>query len=481
MKRSFGLFCLLVLLSGTSVWSAEAIIEVNDTGSPSDDYLCWSPTHARIKLGTETDSAVAVTISQRNVPGGGTIWFLRDDGARPTSATFDPQETLAVTLPADGSWQSFWVAGRSPSVANQDVSIIATTSDGNEIGRAPVMVRVRKNADTLTPAERDQFLSALRALHDLDHDARVSQYIKYYRAHDDAFDLGIHGAPDGLPLFLSWHRAFLLSIERELQLIDPTVALPYWRFDRPSTKIFSRDFMGTVQRNTPGPGGFIVEFSPTNSLRGWSMHDGQGALVRGRDGDTRPPIPAGRLDDLFNQPRASAYGGPAGGLNGALEFSYHNGAHSVISGWLATGSSPRDPLFYLLHANVDRAWALWQDQHKAFDFSATDGKSYTASAQGTYPGPQPPDQFRKGSYANDIMWPWSNVGGDGGTPDEVDDWPTIAFPMPNGLPNSGPTLPPTPASQIDYLDTHGRGLALNACYDDIPYRADASAPGPVNP
>ena len=72
---------------------------------------------------------------------------------------------------------------------------------------------------------------------------------------------------------------------------------------------------------------------------------------------------------------------------GALEFSYHNGAHSVISGWLATGSSPRDPLFYLLHANVDRAWALWQDQHKAFDFSATDGKSYPLGPR--YPGPSP--------------------------------------------------------------------------------------------
>jgi hypothetical protein len=74
------------------------------------------------------------------------------------------------------------------------------------------------------------------------------------------------------------------------------------------------------------------------------------------------------------------------------------------------------------------------------------------------------------------MWPWSNVGGDGRNTDPGDDWPTIAFPMPPGFANSGPNLPPTPASQIDYLDTHGRGLALNACYDDIPFKGASANP-----
>jgi tyrosinase len=462
---------LVFLLSAAAAAAPEAVLEINDTGTSADDYLCWTPVHARVRLVTETGGAVPVTISQKSSPGGGRVSFFADNGKPPTPANFNPQETIELTLPGDGSWRSFWVGGRVPSIARPDVTIVTMADDGSEIGSATVMVRVRKNAEALTSEERDRFLSALRALHDLDHDAAATEYLKYAQAHDDAFQLGIHGGNQGFPLFLSWHRAFLLSLERELQKIDPTVTLPYWRYDRQSTKIFTPDFMGTVSGNEQGNGGYLVEFSPTNPLRGWTMPDDEGPLVRGRDGDREPPVPANRLDLLFAQPWAAGYGGVNGGINGGLEYLYHNGAHSIINGWLNTGASPRDPLFYLLHANADHAWALWQQERGAFDFSAQDGKSY--SAPGSYPGPQ---HYRKGSYADDIMWPWSNVGGDGGNTDPGDDWPTIAFPMPPGFANSGPNLPPTPASQIDYLDTHGRGLALNACYDDIPFKGASANP-----
>ena len=49
-----------------------------------------------------------------------------------------------------------------------------------------------------------------------------------------------HGAAG----FLPWHRAYLLDLERELQAIDPSVALPYWRFDQPAPNLFTRDFLG---------------------------------------------------------------------------------------------------------------------------------------------------------------------------------------------------------------------------------------------
>ena len=50
---------------------------------------------------------------------------------------------------------------------------------------------------------------------------------------------GIHGYPDygckhsndyndWAKLFLPWHRAFLLYLENDLQVIDSTVTLPYW-------------------------------------------------------------------------------------------------------------------------------------------------------------------------------------------------------------------------------------------------------------
>ena len=50
------------------------------------------------------------------------------------------------------------------------------------------------------------------------------------------------------PRFLPWHRAYLLDLERELQAIDPSVALPYWRFDQPAPNLFTPEFLGVVRR-----------------------------------------------------------------------------------------------------------------------------------------------------------------------------------------------------------------------------------------
>jgi Common central domain of tyrosinase len=77
----------------------------------------------------------------------------------------------------------------------------------------------------------------------------------------------------GNPGFLSWHRAYLLDLERELQKIDPSVTLPYWRFDQPAPNAFTADFMGL-----PGPGDTVV-FSETNLLRQWQT-DGTPGVTR---------------------------------------------------------------------------------------------------------------------------------------------------------------------------------------------------------
>jgi len=47
----------------------------------------------------------------------------------------------------------------------------------------------------------------------------------------------------GRPGFLSWHRAYLLDLEPELQKINPSVTLPYWRFHDPGPNMFTADFI----------------------------------------------------------------------------------------------------------------------------------------------------------------------------------------------------------------------------------------------
>src|SRR5262249_39309030 len=136
-----------------------------------------------------------------------------------------PQEEISVDLPADGSWKSFYVMGKAASTADKDVALMAVGSDGSELVRYPLMVRVRKNAETLTDGERDRFLEALVKAASMD-----GQFNKYWRIHGDAHYLAHERA------FMPWHRVFLINLERELQAQDPSVALPYWEFDKPAPK-----------------------------------------------------------------------------------------------------------------------------------------------------------------------------------------------------------------------------------------------------
>jgi len=434
--------------------SQQVVIEIKDT-TDADDYLCWSPVPARIKLAVPVPNPVTVKVSSVGQAEGGAVWFQVDNGIRPARETFLPANEISLSLPGDGTWVTFWIAGQRASSGSKDTNIVATDETGSELGTLPVMVRVRKNADRLSSIEINQFLEALAEVHDLDNQTTTSPFYSYSDAHRLAFNMGIHS---GQPLFLAWHRAFLLNFERELQAVDARVALPYWRFDQPTQNIFTREFMGTVSGEVTQPGGFLVEFSQTNPIREWQMN-GLNSFVRVSDG-TEPPVAENGLDFL-SDPFFEVYRA----VNRQFELNYHNDAHRLTGGWLGQRYSPSDPLFFLLHANVDRAWAHWQGK---FDrFNPTDETSY--SHQGSYDPNAGDDRLRKGSYALDMMWPWSGIGGNQGTADAGDDWPVVSFLMPTVPGTEGPMLPPRPADMIDYLDIAGQGLAHGACYDDTDY------------
>lgn len=432
-----------------------AEVHVNSTAATADDYLCWSPVALTLQLNDEAAGLPELRLTSHS-SFGGEVGFIRAT-SKPTT-TQAPPSTLTVST-TGSEVTNLWVLGKRTSVAQKDVHIIVSTTSGTEIGRLPVMVRARRNAELLTAAERDRFLRALAQVHRLANGGVGSLYAKYQVAHGDGFNFGIHGGPSGIPLFLAWHRAFLIQLERELQAIDASVTIPYWRFDQPAPRIFSLEFMGRVGNLS------IVEFAATNPLRGWEMFDGNGAMTRDQNADTFAPIPASRLTDLI------ALNNAYSGMNGAIESRYHNTAHSTIGGWLTTGTSPRDPLFFLLHANADRAWAMWQTRYRKFDDTGTDATSY--HAVGTYPGTAVSPRFRKGSYARDGMWPWADNFDNASDP--LDDWPSSRFTMPAGL---GPPLQqPTPADVVDALDADGDGRDLAFCYDDVlPW--SASMPNP---
>ncbi|MDE0697141.1 MAG: tyrosinase family protein [Boseongicola sp.] len=333
---------------------------------------------------------------------------------------------------------------------------------GEELGRTTAMVRVRKDALDLTAQERTAFLEALATLNG--HRRPLGPrdaYAKYARAHERASLHGIHRAFVGYPLFLAWHRAFLLSFERELQASHPVVTVPYWAFDERSDGVFVPDFMGAVAGGVEEPGGTLVNFDSSNPLSGWQLPNGvvgNGIVARFRNAvipleDYNPATKT--VDEIIASPGGNSYSF----ANGDFELNYHNQAHIHVGGTLENFNSPADPLFFMLHANVDRGWAEWQ--HKVDRFDPDDEGAY--SLQGVFP--EEDGLLLKGSWSGDAMWPWSQEDGSATTLGS-DDWPSAGFPFPAGVGPFGPTAPPTPGDMIDYMGVMG-ATPLEMCYDNL--------------
>jgi tyrosinase len=295
-----------------------------------------------------------------------------------------------------------------------------------------VTVRVRKNAQTLSPAERDRFVAAFGTL----NGGGAGRFTDFRDMHVLPASDEAHGDMG----FLPWHRAYLLDLERELQAIDPSVTLPYWRFDQPAPNVFTREFMGVS--NSAG----TVEFAAGHPFNTWRT---DGALGISR----QPTFATGSAPPgLRTETQTLALGGPApnatyGGF-AIMEGNPHASAHTRFGGFVsAIPSAARDPLFFMLHANVDRLWAKWQWVHRRT--SPTEARAFAPSG-------------RIGHRIPDTMWPWNGITGaprpataPGGT-------------FPPSRSTSRPGLKPKVGPMLDYQAVGG-GAPLAFAYDDVPF------------
>ena len=448
-------------------------IELRNTATGADDYICWSPVEARLRVSQDgpLDGGGPITVTLRSKelagPGtGGAVRFSPFVSAPRTPDQVTLSDTLTITVPGTGGFVPLLVAGHRASFGSKDVAIVAENASSDELGRTTAMVRVRKNALDLTPQERSAFLEAIATLNGHRNPLGPRDaFAKYARAHAQAFSYGIHGGHLGFPLFLAWHRAFLLSLERELQASHPEVALPYWAFDERSDGVFVPGFMGSVAGGVRVPGATQVNFDTANPLSGWRLPSGaarNGILIRSRNAvvplkDFRRTTKT--VDEIIGSPGGKLYSF----ANGDFERNFHNQAHVHVGGTLNSGASPADPLFFMLHANVDRGWAEWQGEVDRFD--PADERAY--SLQGVFPAL--PGELRKGSWSGDAMWPWSREDG-GATTIDNDDWPSTGFPFPAGVGPFGPLAPPSPGDMIDYMGVRG-AMPLEMCYDDLKWPA----------
>ena len=192
----------------------------------------------------------------------------------------------------------------------------------------------RKNIVDLTSQELNDLAFALNNL--------PSEVIeKNVELHDEFFSRGIHRGP----VFLPWHRYFLIEFEKELQKIQPDVMLPYW------------DWMLNSGRDLD-EGVFKSFFGGRNN------RDGR---IKGNWQYQRGETPWADLPESFSETADELLSTSFFEFRTRVEYGSHASAHGFVGGDMASPRSPADPLFYLLHCNIDRMWAYWQHNnlHKA--------------------------------------------------------------------------------------------------------------------
>lgn len=191
-------------------------------------------------------------------------------------------------------------------------------------------------------------------------------------------------AAHGGPVFLPWHRMYLIRLEQHLQRVlnDLNFGLPYWdwaedgelsRSDQIRTDLWGANYIGEPRGR--------VRSGPIGRIRVKLLGDVSEMILYS--------IPPRRLErqvglssfarDLPNQDDVSwclnqqDYDRPPwsresishrnileGWINGPQ---LHNLVHVWIGGDMGPGTSPNDPVFFLNHCNVDRIWESWMAEN----------------------------------------------------------------------------------------------------------------------
>ncbi len=408
-------------------------IEINGSAAPEARYIAYAPSPCRIR---QTPAAGPLPVTLRSQPaqaGGGEAVFY-------TSPAAPSSPTLQLTLPADGGWVDFGLGGKwqAPSVDEGDCLLIATGNGATLT--VPLMVRLRKNANTLLPRERDRFLEALAKLN-----AGGSGLYQDFR------DMHVRAANDeehGGPHFLPWHRTLLLDFERELQAIDAAVSLHYWRFDQPAPNLFRGDFMGTTARVTLSDPPREVVFDPGHPFGGW-ITDGVPGISRSAIFNTLTrPAPGPPGFPVLSEASTLALGDFYTAFI-QMEGSPHGAAHVSFVGSLSSiHTAAKDPLFFMLHANVDRLWALWQWLKHRTDPDVVE----------VYEG-----EDQDGRRLDDSTWPWNGVT----TPPRPNFAP--GGPLASSPTTAAPGAQPTIRGVIDYQGHSSAAARIGFGYDVVPF------------
>ena len=193
----------------------------------------------------------------------------------------------------------------------------------------PTYLRQRKNIRSLNPTEiqglRDA-VAAMKALPASDPRSWEAQ-------------AAIHNnfCPHGHSDFLPWHRKYLYYFEKILIHFSggQLDAMPYWDYTVPAEAMLPPEFVSpTYGSGTPNP--------LYHSNRSATYASGVTAIPNG-----------------FVNPSGANSQLSFSGFSSSLEGTPHDNVHIQLGGTMGTYWSPRDPIFWFHHCNIDRLWENW--------------------------------------------------------------------------------------------------------------------------
>ena len=208
---------------------------------------------------------------------------------------------------------------------------------------------IRKNYKEMTQSEKDLLVSAFYQLRngpDLVNDLAVF--------HNNNF-MAIHENPPATDVFLAWHRRQILEVEVAMQEINPRASIPFWDWtvDRSTSltsELWRSDFMGSFNGNW----GLIREL-----------------------GSASLPTSANVSSVQAISNWTTYYPSLENGI-------VHRGAHNWVNGIMATGASPRDPVFYLHHGMIDKLYQEWVETNNITPSSNLYQRTNMPRYDGTY-------------------------------------------------------------------------------------------------
>jgi|GEM_PF-1495569 len=207
-------------------------------------------------------------------------------------------------------------------------------------------IRLRLDESKMDDNARGKFIDAFKELID---DGRFNELVNIHAnmSHD------MHGinmmtgdwSETGIQRFLPWHRAYLIEFENLLQSVDSTVTIPYWDWTNQAFPDWLVDFL---------PEGLV-------DVNG-SSYD----VFRQVGRDETLPDPAATKEGMAVHNNYTDFTlflegwNPYGAHN---QIHVHVGGSGPDSGPMSSMYSPADPVFWLHHAECDRLWRIWQEDH----------------------------------------------------------------------------------------------------------------------